>query len=496
MTRIRRPGLARLGSSLAGSRLEADAIPLEDIKGVWPTRERAGLLTKGTGAEQWLNPVRYSTYLLLLLTACLYFTQHYPPSVMRGGGVDANYVVGELQGNAGRQIAFLVLGFVGVLGVYSGYKEKRGAVPWNARMIVPIALLLGWCFLSLFWSDIWMIAAKRLFVVGLMFLGGFGLALSWTSVEVLKFIALSSAINLSIGFFDEVMGGYFVPLSGVYRFTGTLTPNEEGYLCMVLVISSVCVARMLSRRRSSSLLYRCLACYGLVFMLLTRSRGALTALAVACFLYFFVVLDIRRKVLTTLLLGTAGLVLTATGVLPVIADALNRGGEGAESFTGRVPLWTELMGYVQERPWLGYGYESFWTVATIDDIFKHQHWATNSAHSEYIESMLTIGMIGMVLHTGALLMGVLEGTRLFRSTQDLACYLAASLCGIYLVGGYLEALLIVKPSIVSFYLALLLCLLMVSGKAAQVPVPGRAAARPLPLGRKFAIGERRERLPF
>lgn len=482
--------MAGLRSNLVGPRLEPNPISLDDGRRAWPNRQHSGLLTKKTAIDHGSNPVRYSTYLLLLLTICLYFTQHYPASVMQGGGVDANYVVGEQQGNAGRQIAFLVLGFVGLLGVYHGYKEKQGAVPWNARMLVPIALLLGWCSLSLFWSDIWMVAAKRLFVVGLMFLGGFGLALSWTSIEILKFIALSSAINLSVGVFDEVTGGYFAPLSGVYRFTGTLTPNEEGYLCMVLVVASACVARMLSKGRSASLFYRCLACYGLVFMLLTRSRGALTALAVACFLYFFVVLDIRRKVLTTLLLGTTGLVLMGTGVLPVILDTLNRGGEGSQSFTGRTPLWAELMGYVQDRPWLGYGYESFWTAATIDDIFKHQHWATNSAHSEYIESMLTIGIIGMVLHTGALLIGVIEGTRLFRSTQNLACYLAASLCAIYLVGGYLEALLFVKPSIVTFYLVLLLCVLIVSGKPAEVSVPGRVAARPLLIGRKSTIGER------
>ena len=39
-----------------------------------------------------------------------------------------------------------------------------------------------------------------------------------------------------------------------------------------------------------------------------------------------------------------------------------------KSLTGRMPIWTELMRYVDRRPLTGYGYESFWTAENIEDL--------------------------------------------------------------------------------------------------------------------------------
>jgi exopolysaccharide production protein ExoQ len=415
------------------------------------------------------NPVRYSVPMLLLLTACLFYTQHYPTAVVHLG-FSRNDLIGEAQGNSARQIAFLILGLVGALGVYYTRPTlTRSERPhrWDLQMLVPIAGLLGWCLLSILWSDMRVTASTRLLVVALTFLSCFGLALSWTRLEMLRFVALSSGMYLSVGVISELAGGFFHPAAGDYRFAGTLTPNEQGYLCMALVISSVCMMRSLSRFGQPILGYLSLASYGFVFLLLTRCRGALLALAVASVLYFLIVLDLKKKVLAFLLVSTSALLAVVGGLLPILTDTLTRGGEGSENLTGRGPLWTELMEYVNQKPWLGRGYESFWTVTTIDDLFRHQHWAINSAHSEYIESMLTIGVIGMVLHTLLLLMGMVEGIRLFLKTDDVVYFLAAGLCCIYLTGGFLEVLLIIKPSIVSFYLTLLLCSIALSGSVKE-----------------------------
>jgi exopolysaccharide production protein ExoQ len=412
------------------------------------------------------NPVRYSVFLLLLLTACLYFTQNYPPAVVHLG-FDPNDLIDEASGNLTRQLAFLTLGFVGALGIYYAqtHKPKEGALsayPLDRRMLVPMVMLLGWCLLSVFWSDMKAVSAKRLLVVGLTFVSATGLALSWTRTQILRFIALSSSMYLTVGVVLEVKEGFFHPAAGDYRFCGTLTPNEQGYLCMAIVLSCICMARTLARVRRSGVLYYLLAGYGSIFMLLTRCRGALVALVFAALLYFLVVFDVKNKVLAVLLLCTAGAVLAVSGSLPAVTNALDRGGEGSSNFTGRGPLWDELMTYVDQKPWLGRGYESFWTATTIDDLYRHQHWPINSAHSEYIESMLTIGIIGMVLHTVLLIMGMVEGVRLFGKKEDMVYFLAAALCLIYLTGGFLEVLLIIKPSILSFYLTLLLCAVVLS----------------------------------
>ena len=51
----------------------------------------------------------------------------------------------------------------------------------------------------------------------------------------------------------------------------------------------------------------------------------------------------------------------------------------------------------------GYGYEGFWTDG--DDrrhVSGHQGWSIDSAHSAYVEGMLTLGYVGVALHTLAL----------------------------------------------------------------------------------------------
>lgn len=415
------------------------------------------------------NPVRYSTPMLLLVSLCLLLAQHYLPSVVHGG-MDSNYLIAQSNGNLPRQLSYITLGLIGLLGIVHATRWKRRAFVWNYWMVVPIALLLGWCLLSLLWSDMAGIATKRLLVVGLMFLGSFGLAVSWEAIDIVRFIALSSALDISIGFAGEVVSGYFTPASADYRFSGTLTPNEQGYLCMVLTISSMCLIRMLKSQGGSTWLYRILAVSGVIFLLLSRSRGALISLGIAVLFYFLLVMHARRKVMLTLLIGSFVLTLAVSGAGNQILNALDRGGEGDQNFTGRAPLWTELMEYVDERPWTGRGYESFWNAETMDDVYKHQHWPVESAHSEYVESLLTIGIIGMVLHTIALLAGMIEGIRLFRASQNPVFFLASTFCCIYLVGGSLEAILIVKPSPISFYLAMLLSSMMVRTQTGEAPV--------------------------
>ena len=444
------------------------------------------------------NPVRYSTPLLLLIAVCLLVAQHYPPAVVHGG-MSSDYQVQQASGQLLRQIAYLTLGVLGVLGIHYGFRSKAARVTRNLRVILPITVLLAWCALSVLWSGIPMTAVKRIIVLGLMFLGSFGLAVSWTRLEVMKFIALSSALHLTIGVLAELSLGYFTVFAADYRFAGTLTANEQGYLCMVLAISSMCVAGMLTSQGKSSWIYRLFSAYGVIFLLLTRSRGALMALGIAILFYFLLVMDGPKKVLAAFLIGTSILVLATTGGGAGIVDTLNRGGEGSGNFTGRAPLWTELMDYVDERPWLGSGYESFWTAETIDDVYKHQHWPIESAHSEYVESLLTIGIVGMTLHTLALVLGMIEGIRMFRSTRNLIFFLAASLCCIYLVGGFLEAILIVKPSPISFYLAMLFCVMMVQedveGAPAQVKINRGLPLRPTRVALGSRIAARRDRLP-
>lgn len=67
------------------------------------------------------------------------------------------------------------------------------------------------------------------------------------------------------------------------------------------------------------------------------------------------------------------------------------------TFTGRVPLWTELIKIGSHRPLLGAGYGSFWLgkySANLWDIFG---WQPNSGHNGYIDVFMDLGLVGILL---------------------------------------------------------------------------------------------------
>jgi len=400
-----------------------------------------------------INPIRYSIPILVVLTACLFFGEHFPLADMHAT-MDLAFTLSKHTSQLPREVAYIVMGTIGVIGIFQAVRVRHEALHWNLRLTIPISLLLGWSALSIFWSDTPAITGKRLFVLGLMFVGGLGVALSWTKTEVLKFMALSAAAQVTIGFVLELANGYFTPWHADYRFAGTLPWNSQGYVCLVCALSSICLAQ---GKQPLRWIYQVLAGYGVVFLLLTRSRGGLLAFSIAAMLYLVLTLDLRQKVVTTIIVGTIAMTVILSGTGPSVIGLLDRGGEGAENFTGRGPLWEQLITYATQRLWTGYGYEGFWTVERIDDVSSEQHWAPDTAHSAYIEGLLTFGIIGASLHTVVLLVGLFEGVRLFRMTRNFAFFLGASFCCVYLGGGLLESLLIVKLSPTSFYFSILLC---------------------------------------
>ena len=106
----------------------------------------------------------------------------------------------------------------------------------------------------------------------------------------------------------------------------------------------------------------------------------------------------------------------------------------------------------------GYGFEDFWTSQHIDYFTSEFHWGFSSAHSAYLDGALSLGLIGMGLHTLVLVLGTFRAIRLYKFTHSLEFLFAASLFALYLLVGVVESVLVVTASPVSFYFGLALCL--------------------------------------
>jgi exopolysaccharide production protein ExoQ len=94
-------------------------------------------------------------------------------------------------------------------------------------------------------------------------------------------------------------------------------------------------------------------------------------------------------------------VLALQGVLIAFLDTsitdlfLSSTGRDA-SFTGRVPLWQELIRIGSQRPILGSGYGSFWSSTAIYDLWEKVRWTPVSSHNGYIDIFMNLGLVGLL----------------------------------------------------------------------------------------------------
>jgi O-antigen ligase len=68
------------------------------------------------------------------------------------------------------------------------------------------------------------------------------------------------------------------------------------------------------------------------------------------------------------------------------------------SFTGRVPLWQELLEIGGHSPLIGYGFASFWLDGDrVEEIWNRVNWTPTTAHNGYLDIFLDLGIIGLIL---------------------------------------------------------------------------------------------------
>jgi O-antigen ligase len=75
-----------------------------------------------------------------------------------------------------------------------------------------------------------------------------------------------------------------------------------------------------------------------------------------------------------------------------LVEALGRD----STLTGRTDLWKLLLS-VNQNPWLGAGFESFWLGDRLHRIWDMLPWRANEAHNGYLEVYLNLGLIGLAV---------------------------------------------------------------------------------------------------
>ena len=332
---------------------------------------------------------------------------------------DAN---GDREAAGGNAAKGLALAVIGIWGAYLVFRRNGRPLTFTGALPALMAFYVLWTMASVAWSIDPGLSCRRLAVLAFCMLGAAGFARQFQPRDVAIAAMLISGAYLLVGVGAEMALGTFRPWSGEYRFAGTVHPNSQGANTAVLAMAAFCLARSATRRQ---VWLWCVFGVAIVFLLLTKSRTSLAGLAVALAVLTWTAMQGRTKIVTAL----AGTTAIASAVLISLLfgfdiddrmlDVVMLGRqEEAGSLTGRVPIWTELAGYVRARPLQGYGYAAFWTPKHIEAVSDELEWPLREAHNSYIDAVLSIGLVGAASLLAVAWLGLWKTAVAHRQSRD------------------------------------------------------------------------------
>lgn len=338
---------------------------------------------------------------------------------------------GSLQsgGNVAKGIA---LSLIGLFGIYLLLRRDGKSLRLIGWLPAIMAFYLTWTAASVLWSIDPGLSCRKLAVLIFCVFGALGFARQFRSRDIVLMAMIVPAVFLGLGILAELALGTFRPFSAGYRFSGTVHPNTQGALLATLCMASFCYARLVPRDdlRPRKIIWA-LFSLGLVFLLLTKSRTSCAAVAVSLATLWLIGLSLRTRLMLIL---SAGFICCATflgGIMlgfdvdDAVARAVMLGREDESAkLTGRIPIWNELLGYVADRPLQGFGYEAFWTDEHIEAVSDEVQWHVREAHNAYLDSTLSVGLIGTATLLLIIAMAMFLSAKRYRAIGDASAALA------------------------------------------------------------------------
>jgi exopolysaccharide production protein ExoQ len=383
----------------------------------------------------------------------------------------------------------VALGLFGLsLVVIFGYRE---AALQRIRSNLLLYLVVGFCQISVLWSDYPDLTLRRAVLLTLLTAIATGIAAGITDLRKFHtylFFGLGAVVlvNLAGTALWPAQAISDIGVKGLYT-----QKNVAGSVAMMTLIVGVAwTAR--ARTPVAITLGSVALLLAAVFLFVSRSKTSigLTALALVIGGLFTVVQYAGHRF--AILVASAAL-LFLMGVLCLLiyydfdTDRLFGLVLSDTSFSGRDELWSFAWKSAMQREWLGHGYGAFWDVGDANDPLAKLEPGTwlgdvekgviNQAHNGYLELWLHVGLpatvTAVVYIIVALARATIAAVGSATTPDDKSAFAAiALLLFTFLLHNLTEASLFMR-GIQFFNLVLLLALL--APRAGAMPLPGSRA---------------------
>jgi exopolysaccharide production protein ExoQ len=288
-----------------------------------------------------------------------------------------------------------------LLGGLMIFKADKRSIP---LVVVPIAVMLLWFFVTCFWSVDPFVSLKRVLqqVIALFIMFAAATIIGYDGIY--KSLRLALIVSLLVCFVSlGLTPNAFHPptesdpaLIGAWRGFFFHKNIAGAVFAMGFVLFAL---EYLEKRRWYDLVLTIMAA---VFVFGSKSK---TSLALAFFIlatsigYHFMTKSVRSRTVLLILLGASAI--GGLWAYILFEEPINRIFADPGSFTGRVSIWELVIRYCSTHILTGAGFGGFWQVGAKSPALTYAtepfHALIAHSHNGYLEMLVTTGLPGFVL---------------------------------------------------------------------------------------------------
>jgi exopolysaccharide production protein ExoQ len=398
--------------------------------------------------------------MVILLAPIFFFMNHELDYSYEGSSIESSATSEEtasledraLEGNVQRRTALFSLGVLSVLGMM--FVKRRNRFQYEEPLVWALFFFGIWSVASVIWSIDVPWTLRKLLAFGIFCFCAVVLATRFSVDFLPECVFYLTGIFLLAGISVEIVSHIFQPWSNEYRFSGGVHPNVQAINCVMLLLGAVSLAE---RSRHRLRMFQWIAAaIALIFLILTKSRTSLLCALLALTITYIIKTPNKWKALAYLfgfacfglILGVFVSEILATNALEMVL--LGRETEETLTLTGRTSIWDTAMKFINWRPILGYGFNSFWTPPHIRAFSETMGWNISDAHSVYLDQLLSTGLVGLLSYSAILILGIKNSVVNFTKTREPGYGFLLMLFLFFSVHGFLESTLIQISSLDSF----------------------------------------------
>ena len=263
-----------------------------------------------------------------------------------------------------------------------------------------ISLLVGLAFISCLWSADFSTTLNRF--TALFGTTSFGLYLAsrYSLREQIQLLArafwLGILFSLLFGIAIPSVGTMCSPHEGAWR--GIYShKNSLGKLMVLSVITFLLLLMHSTRFRIQ--LWLGLSGSFLLLILCTSKSSLVTAITILMLLPVYHSLRLQDKILAPVFLSISILLCGTSVLLLSNAESIFAALGKDPTLTGRTELWAYSLKMIQQRIFLGYGFQSFWQgyASPAAYVWRAVGWEAPNAHNGLIELAIDLGLLGILI---------------------------------------------------------------------------------------------------